>query len=82
MILIASRLWGHYLGRPSFGINSDKITVEKPRKVVEASKPRGWVPHGLPSLRETLQPENDLVNLVLEQRVLLREIMSALTPIL
>jgi hypothetical protein len=81
-MLMPSRLWDHYLGRPSFGINSDKITVEKPRKVVEASKPRSWIPHGLPDLRQIMQPENDLVNLVLEQRVLLREIMTALTPIL
>jgi hypothetical protein len=60
----------------------DQITVEKPRKAAEHSMQRCWVPHGLPYLEAILRPQRDLVNLVLEQRVLLRGIMSSLTPIL
>ncbi len=71
-----SSLWGFYLGRPPFHINTNEISVQKPAERMYASKRGEWTPYGLPR-NVPIRALADPIELVARQWVLLCEIMGS-----
>ncbi|CAM1509660.1 Fc.00g033990.m01.CDS01 [Cosmosporella sp. VM-42] len=78
---IVDHLWGFYLGRPPFHINTDEVSVQKPGERVYASKRGEWVPYGL-SKAVPVKSIADPIELVARQWVLLCEIMGLFCHVL
>ncbi|KAH8812823.1 fungal-specific transcription factor domain-containing protein [Xylogone sp. PMI_703] len=78
---IVDHLWGFYLGRPPFHINTEEISVQKPAEHLHASKLREWTPYGL-SKSASIRPLVDPLELIVRQWVLLCDVMGTYCHVL